>query len=292
MKLARLSLGVRAGPGTIQVELKQAFVRECLEIQRYDRREIADDANIKFSERNGEFQAHIPKQIERMHQEYFCQALGYLAKRKYQADGGPKIRDPHNATLEYSWQKSTDSYLFTELFAFNHLIGNAGARAKNFSLLHVNEGGRTILAPVYALLSTEAYPEKTASHEIAVAINGKGKYDKITKNDWLALFEQLRLNPTTATQEMTASSWATSFLTGLLRPAFAGPVMTTFFIPFQFDLAMTMQSIIINRKKELSLRGAERRSNLVWQGSVCLARLPHRPCGILAMTTYSWATYF
>jgi serine/threonine-protein kinase HipA len=68
-------------------------------------------------------------------------------------------------------------------------------------LLHVTQG-RIILAPAYDLLSTEVYPEKTVSREIAMTVNGKGKYDKITGNDWLALYGQLGLNPTNTKYEM------------------------------------------------------------------------------------------
>jgi serine/threonine-protein kinase HipA len=195
-------LGGNVKPGGIQVELKQALGRKYLEIERFDRFTKSDTSNMTTSEHNGNLWLSIPKQVIRRHQEDFCQVLGYLAKRKYQADGGPKIRDLHNAILEHSSQKATDSYLFIELLMFNYLVGNTDSHAKNFSLLYRNDSDRIILAPAYDIVSVELYPEKLVSHEIAMTINGKGRYDKITKKDWLALYEQLGLNPTITMREM------------------------------------------------------------------------------------------
>jgi hypothetical protein len=42
------------------------------------------------------------------------------------------------------------------------------------------------------------YPEKDISREIAMTINGKGKYDAIGKKDFLEFYEQLGINPTNA----------------------------------------------------------------------------------------------
>ncbi|MCL2673511.1 MAG: HipA domain-containing protein, partial [Alphaproteobacteria bacterium] len=203
MKLARLTLGGNVKPGTILVEMKQTLGRKYLEIERYDRHRVIDSQEfIRHGDDINDMYLQTRFHIERKHQEDFCQVLGYLAKRKYQSDGGPKIRDLHNAVLEYSSQKATDSYKFIELLTFNYLIGNTDAHAKNFSLLHINGEGRIILAPAYDVLSTEVYPDKSVSHKIAMIVNGKEKYDKVAKKDWLALYGQLGLNPTNTLQEM------------------------------------------------------------------------------------------
>ena len=169
MKLAQRILS------TISVELREAKGRKYLEIERYDRRINSGD-------------------ILRIHQEDFCQILGVLARRKYQNDGGPKIRDCYNAILEHSSRAAADATKFVEQIVFNYLIGNTDAHAKNFSIVHNN--GEILLSPAYDLVSTEIYPEKIVSREIAMAINGKGKYEAVSKKDFLALYEQLGLNPT------------------------------------------------------------------------------------------------
>ena len=163
--------------GTVDARLCEAAGRKYLEIERYDR--AWDDGRIR-----------------RIHQEDFCQVLGVPAKRKYQNDGGPKIRDCYNAILKYSSQAAADANKFAYQVVFNYLIGNTDAHAKNFSLLH--SGGRVLLSPAYDLLSAEVYPEKDISREIAMTINGKGKYDAIGKKDFLEFYEQLGINPTNA----------------------------------------------------------------------------------------------
>jgi len=78
--------------------------------------------------------------------------------------------------------------------SFNFLIGNTDAHAKNLSLLHSDSGVK--LAPFYDLLSTEVYPESIIDHEMAMLINGKGKYSSLRPKDFIALFENLEQNAT------------------------------------------------------------------------------------------------
>ncbi len=196
MRLARLAIGGNVKPGTVNTRLKQVKNHKYLEIERYDRHKNTID------EKWDNLILWQKFKIERLHQEDFCQVLGVLAKRKYQSDGGPKARDVHSALLKYSSQKAIDSYKFIELMMFNYLIGNTDAHAKNFSLLHVDTNGRIILAPGYDLLSTEVYSENNISHETAMTINGKGKYEAVTKKDWQEFYSQLNLNPLATMSEM------------------------------------------------------------------------------------------
>lgn len=181
MKLAAKTL---LGMGTVPVALRATGEHKYLEIERYDRRVVADG------------------RVERVHQEDFCQILGYLERSKYQKDRGPGIRDVYNAILEYSSAPATDAYRFVELVMFNYLIGNTDAHAKNFSILHEDYGKNIFLAPAYDLISVEVYPETIVDHETAMVINGKAKYDAMTKKDWLALYEQLELNPARVLQTL------------------------------------------------------------------------------------------
>ena len=188
------------GNKEVPVRLSQADGRPYLEIKRYDRRPVL--VKEKWINTEQDLSGLLLVQgfkMERIHQEDFCQVLGYPANKKYQTDGGPNIRDLYNAVAEYSVFKAKDAVRFINLMMFNYLIGNEDAHAKNFSILH-NGNGTFKLAPAYDLLSTEVY--SSLKREIAMLINGKGKYDAITKKDWLALYGQLGLNPTTTMQEM------------------------------------------------------------------------------------------
>ncbi|MDR1859252.1 MAG: type II toxin-antitoxin system HipA family toxin [Treponema sp.] len=167
--------------------LRKVKGRLYLDISRYDRRIV--------SQQGGVFK------VERIHQEDFCQALGYPSSKKYQADGGPGLRDCYQAITEYSRNKVADVLSLLQWAAFNYLIGNADAHAKNLSFLHSN-GGVT-LAPFYDILSTEIYPEKITSRKIAMLINGKDNYEKIRRKDFFAVFRQLGLNPSQAMKNVS-----------------------------------------------------------------------------------------
>ena len=157
------------------VELKETEGRPYLEIERYDR--------------------HREKgTVRRIHQEDFCQALGFVSDKKYQTDGGASLRDCHQVIGEFSETKLRDIRRFVEWIVFNYLIGNTDAHAKNLSLLHAKTGLR--LAPFYDLLSTEVYPARLVDHKMAMLINGKGRYDSLKPVDFVSLFGQLGLNAT------------------------------------------------------------------------------------------------
>jgi len=158
-----------------ETELKEAQGHPYLEITRYDR---------VFE--NGA--------VNRIHQEDFCQALGIVSDRKYQAGGGASLRDCHRIIYKYSDNRLTDIMRFIEWIIFNYLIGNTDAHAKNLSLLHSHTGIK--LAPFYDILSTEIYPEKIVDHNTAMLLGGKGKYGSLKPADFIALFKTLELNTT------------------------------------------------------------------------------------------------
>ncbi|MCL2800958.1 MAG: type II toxin-antitoxin system HipA family toxin [Treponema sp.] len=152
-------------------------VKDCsfLEIERYDR-QVKDGV------------------VHRIHQEDFCQALGIVSNKKYQAGGGANLKDCFKIIEKFSENKLTDYTRFIEWIIFNYLIGNTDAHAKNISLLHTKNGIK--LAPFYDLLSTEVYPQKIVDHGTAMLINGKGKYASLKQNDFTSLFGHLGLNAT------------------------------------------------------------------------------------------------
>jgi len=170
MKLAKMVLS-----NVPEIELLEAENRPYLEITRYDR----------YVEN---------KTVQRIHQEDFCQALGIVSDKKYQAGGGAKLKDCYRIINEFSENRLSDIIRFTEWIIFNYLIGNTDAHAKNLSLLHTSSGIK--LAPFYDLLSTEVYPENIIDHETAMLINGKGKYSSLNPKDFIALFENLEQNAT------------------------------------------------------------------------------------------------
>lgn len=110
--------------------------------------------------------------IQRLHQEDFCQALGVPSEIKYQSEGGPSLADCFNLIREVSSAPANDLIALLDAVIFNLLIGNHDAHAKNFSLLYMPNG--TIhLAPLYDLVCTVQYPELT--DKMAMKIGGEAK---------------------------------------------------------------------------------------------------------------------
>lgn len=109
--------------------------------------------------------------IRRIHQEDFCQALGYPPEKKYQAEGGPILRDCIALLREWSTTPVLDIRDFIDALIFNSIIGNADAHSKNFSILY--NGAERRLTPFYDLVCTLVWEElsKTMSMKI-----GKCKY--------------------------------------------------------------------------------------------------------------------
>jgi serine/threonine-protein kinase HipA len=93
--------------------------------------------------------------VERIHQEDFCQATGNPPDKKYQGDGGPRLR-----TIARMLSTIDPDSLAALLGAvtLHVLVGNGDAHAKNYSLLH-EPSGTLRLAPLYDVMSTLFYDD-------------------------------------------------------------------------------------------------------------------------------------
>ncbi len=132
-----MELAQRSGFSIPDSKIMKIDAHELFVVERYDRQEIN-------------------KEIVRIHQEDFCQAMGYPAERKYQETGGPGFIECRELIDEYlSNHGATNRILFIRMMIFNYIIGNHEAHGKNFSILH-NKGFE--LAPFYDLVSTQVYP--------------------------------------------------------------------------------------------------------------------------------------
>ncbi len=109
-----------------------------------------------------------PAGVRRLHQEDLCQALGLPPGQKYEAEGGPTLLSAVELVRRHSVRVAEDLGGLLDLVAFNHLIGNADAHGKNFSVLYTPEGIR--LAPAYDVLSTAVYPH--LARRMAMSVGG------------------------------------------------------------------------------------------------------------------------
>lgn len=162
MELARQA-GIPV-PASMIIQGKHPFYL----IERYDRR--SDDEG----------------KLSRLHQEDFCQALGYSYGRKYEADGGPGLKECFGLITEHGTQPALDKMTMLRWVVFNFLIGNCDAHAKNLSMLIRREDYR--LSPFYDLLSTRAYGQ--LSPKFAMRIGKQSRADWVLKEHWERLAEE------------------------------------------------------------------------------------------------------
>ena len=121
-----------------------------LAVRRYDRIATADG-------------------IRRVHQEDMHQACGDPAAPIYQTDtGGHTIGRLAGLIVDHSIDRDADLHAFFDALAFNWVVCNTDAHAKNYSLL-LGPGGIRV-APLYDIWSLLPYePDHARSHTMAMA---------------------------------------------------------------------------------------------------------------------------
>jgi serine/threonine-protein kinase HipA len=149
------------------------------------------------------------KEIKRLHQEDFCQALGILPEFKYEREGGPSIARSLSLLQQHSLTPVGDCLAFIHRLIFNYLIGNSDAHGKNFSVLYLD--GHPVLAPAYDLLSTTIYPN--LSPKMAMKIGEQ--YDP----EFVSLRHWHRVIPDTATSKKALNNDLTRMARDCLEQA-------------------------------------------------------------------------
>lgn len=155
---------------------------KCLLVQRYDR--INGSSSIR-----------------RLHQEDFCQALGFSSRYKYQAEGGPTLKQCFDLVRAASSSPAKDLIILFEAILFNFIIGNNDAHGKNFSLLYAPaaQGKRVVLAPLYDLVSTVIYPD--LSSKMAMKIGSKYVPEDLRLRHWEAYWKTIGFSPKQALKQ-------------------------------------------------------------------------------------------
>ncbi len=151
MRIAR-HLGLLAA----SVETTEFGGRKVIVVRRYDR----------VVSPNGD--------VERVHQEDFCQALSLTPKTKYQEDGGPSLKRMAAVLREFARPDSLRRML--QATFLNVLVGNGDAHGKNFSLMHHRDGSIE-LTPLYDVMSTLLYE----MDRLAMYIDDVRRTDRVTR---------------------------------------------------------------------------------------------------------------
>ena len=136
--------------------------------------------------------AYITKRIDRvktgkLHMEDMCQLTERLTEDKYHGSHEQVAK----AILKYSRNPGLDVINYFEQVLFSFLTGNADMHLKNFSFIKIPGMGH-VLSPAYDLVAT-ALVNPADKEDLALTLNGKKK--KITRNDFIAVFRTLNLDP-------------------------------------------------------------------------------------------------
>ena len=163
-----------AGLPVVDIQLCSIETFRYTLLERYDR----------FRDEGGE--------VQREHQEDFCQALGYGHEQKYQEDGGPPFAECLRMLRETSSDPATDTVHLLRWQIFNVLAGNSDGHAKNLSLLH-KDNGEVRLAPFYDLVCTRAIPK--IDHNLALYVGEERNPDAIVRRNWEEMAGECDLRP-------------------------------------------------------------------------------------------------
>jgi len=132
-----------------------------LSIRRFDRRKSKDNS-----------------WIVRLPQEDICQALGFSPNLKYQADGGPGIKEIMNLLLGSSAPNSNRDLFYKSQVLF-WLLAAIDGHAKNFSIF-IQPQGKYNLTPLYDIMSAFPLMAKKQLNEnkikMAMCLKGKKNY--------------------------------------------------------------------------------------------------------------------
>lgn len=176
-----LDLAARSGLETAAAVIERIDDKLCLVVTRYDR-------------------STVDGTTRRIHQEDFCQALSRWPNQKYEKAGGPGLADCFRL-LENVSEPVVDRLRMLDAVAFNVLIGNVDAHAKNFSVLHLS-GGIVRLAPLYDLMCGDPYENVTRN--LAMEIGGSRRGDHIYASNWKDFAGAARLGPASLRRRVSA----------------------------------------------------------------------------------------
>ena len=147
----------------VEADLVEISGHSCSLTKRYDR----------HADAGGE--------IQRLHQEDFCQALGYPSGKKYQDSGGPSFEDCFAMVRGASSEPATDARNLLRWQVFNVLAGNSDGHAKNLSILHLDRGAMR-LAPFYDLVCTRGIDR--IDPRLAFGVGGERDPGRIGPAQW------------------------------------------------------------------------------------------------------------
>ncbi|WIM06273.1 MAG: HipA domain-containing protein [Candidatus Nitricoxidivorans perseverans] len=135
--------------------------------------------------------AETAKTIRRLHQIDLCQALGVSPSKKYESEGGLGLHHLFGALRDtFIDRPIVAANAVVQWVAFNYLIGNLDAHAKNIAFLMRRK--KAAVAPFYDMLCVEAYLPRQA---MSMAIAGENKPGWVEGPHWDAMAYEAGVAP-------------------------------------------------------------------------------------------------
>jgi serine/threonine-protein kinase HipA len=131
--------------------------------------------------------------VTRLHQEDFCQAIGRMPERKYEANRGPRVADMERVLVRQAHDLSAARKALADFVIINVVAGAPDGHAKNLSLLH--SGRQTRVAPLYDLASALAYDKADVDRAVALSVGGERHHSRIYAKQWRRASKDLVLAP-------------------------------------------------------------------------------------------------
>lgn len=127
--------------------------------------------------------SHDPRgQVQRIHQEDLCQALGVSPSLKYAEQGGPSTPQIVSLLRDTGTRSRENVYRFVLYLFFNYLIGATDAHAKNHSIVYWSKDDIR-LAPLYDIASIAPYqsirPRQRKPLRAALSIGGENRFGMV-----------------------------------------------------------------------------------------------------------------
>ena len=169
-----MGLAAQIGIETASTDLVTGTDPPSLLVERYDRRRATDDG-----------------EIQRLHQEDLCQALGLPPLRKYEQEGGPSFAAAASLVRDHVSSPIVDVRRLLEWQAFNVVAGNSDGHGKNLALLY--DGPTLRLAPFYDFLSTRQYPG--LDRRLAMSVGGRRDATELHRAQWEQLARDAGIGP-------------------------------------------------------------------------------------------------
>ena len=123
-------------------------------------------------------------QVQCLHQETFCQALGLPPGRFFEQEGGASLKDCFELLRHYSIRPAVDIRALLDWVIFTTLIGASGSHAGRLALLLSADG--PYLAPFSGICCTIW----RSGGRAAMAIGGCYEYEALGERHWRVLAEE------------------------------------------------------------------------------------------------------